>query len=286
MRKSFLLFLLLPVFSQAQDQRFHLTLFGGLSNYQGDLQERTFSFNQSNMALGVGVKYDFTPHFAVRAGFNFGTVEATDKQATDPLLRARNLSFQSRITEGNVLLEYNLINLSEHRFTPYIFGGIAMYHFNPYSFDTLGNKVFLKPLSTEGQGLAAYPNKKEYKLTQFAIPFGGGLKLRISSNVVLGYEIGLRKLFTDYLDDVSTTYVDQATLLSERGSKAVEMAFRGSELKDGTATTYPVDGTVRGGSKYKDWYYFQGLTLTIGLGSSGDGWGGKKSSLGCPKPVW
>jgi hypothetical protein len=176
--------------------------------------------------------------------------------------------------------------MEDKKISPYLFGGVALFHFNPYAFDTLGNKVFLKPLSTEGQGLSAYPDRKEYKLTQFAIPFGGGIKFRVSSNVVLGYEIGLRKIFTDYLDDVSGRYIDPFVLAQERGLKAVEMSYRGGELKDGDPN-YPVEGNPRGGSKFKDWYYFQGLTLTIGIGGgSNSGWGGGKGSLGCPKNVY
>jgi opacity protein-like surface antigen len=286
MRNYALLWLLLPVFGVAQESnRFHLTLFGGVANYQGDLQGRTFTFNQSNLAIGAGLKYDLTPHFAIRTGINYGTVEAADNQSDQADLRARNLSFQSRILEGNLLLEYTLFNMEDKKISPYLFGGVALYHFNPYAFDSSGNKVFLKPLSTEGQGLAAYPNRKEYKLTQFAIPFGGGIKFRITNNVILGYEIGLRKLFTDYLDDVSTTYADPFVLAQERGLKAVEMSYRGGELKDGDPV-YPAEGTVRGGSKYKDWYYFQGLTLTIGLGGGNGGWGGGKGSIGCPKNVY
>lgn len=287
MRTPALLCLLLPVFSYAQEsQRLHLTLFGGVANYQGDLQGRTFTFNQSNLAIGAGLKYDLTPHFGIRAGINYGTVEASDRQNNEAQLRARNLSFQSRIVEGNLLLEYTLFNMEDKKISPYLFGGVALYHFDPYAFDSLGNKVFLKPLSTEGQGLSAYSDRKEYKLTQFAIPFGGGIKFRITNNVVLGYEIGLRKIFTDYLDDVSTTYVDRFVLAQERGLKAVEMAYRGGELKDGDPT-YPADGTIRGGSKFKDWYYFQGLTLTIGIGGgSNSGGGGGRGSVGCPKNVY
>jgi len=286
MRKYFLLCLLVPVLTHAQElQKLHLTLFGGVSNYQGDLQSRTFTFNQSNLALGVGLKYDLTPHFALRTNFNYGTIGAMDKE-NEPSLRARNLSFESRLIEGNLLLEYTLFNLEDKKLSPYVFAGVAVYHFNPYAFDTLGNKVFLKPLSTEGQGLAAFPDRKEYKLTQFAIPFGGGLKFRISDNVVLGYEIGLRKVFTDYLDDVSTTYVDQFALFQAKGAKAVEMAYRAGELKNGDPN-YPADGTIRGGSKYKDWYYFQGLTLTIGIGGGSGGFGGgHKGEIGCPKRVY
>lgn len=82
----------------------------------------------------------------------------------------------------------------------------------------------------------------------------------------MGVEFGVRKLFTDYLDDVSTTYVDQNLLLLNRGAKAVELAFRGGELKNGA--TYPADGTQRGGNKAKDWYYFTGITASFRIGGS------------------
>lgn len=285
MRIALLLCLLFPcaLFSQ---QRLHLTIFGGLSNYQGDLQGREFTFDQSNGAFGLGLKYDITARLAVRTSINFAKVGGDDKR-NEATLQFRNLSFQSKITEGNLLLEYTLLDMNEKQFSPYFFGGLGIYHFNPYAFDTLGNKIMLQPLGTEGQGLAQYPDRKPYKLTQFAIPFGGGVKFRISNNTVLAYELGFRKLFTDYLDDVSTTYVDQFILGSARGPKAVEMAYRAGELKGGNPT-YPIDGTVRGGSKYKDWYYFQGITLYIGLGNGRRAFTGEggKSSLDCPKPVF
>lgn len=291
MRKYALLCLLVPVFSQAQEShRLHLTLFGGATNYQGELQGRTFTFNQSNLGIGVGLKYDLTPHFAIRTGLQYGTIEGSDAQNSDAKLRPRNLSFQSRILEGNLLLEYTLFNMEDKKISPYLFAGVGVYHFNPFAFDSLGNKIFLKPLSTEGQGLSVYPDRKEYKLTQFSIPFGGGIKFRISNNVILGYEIGLRKTFTDYLDDVSTRYVDNFVLAQERGMKAVEMSYRGGELKDGNPT-YPAVDELRGNSKTKDWYYFQGLTLTIGIGGTGNGgggWGGGggRGKTGCPRNVY
>ncbi len=292
MRKSALWCLLLPVFSYAQEShRLHLTLFGGVTNYQGELQGRAFTLNQSNLGIGAGLKYDLTPHFAIRTGIQYGTIEGSDRQNSDAKLRPRNLSFQSRILEGNLLLEYTLFNMEDKKISPFVFGGIALFHFNPYAFDTLGNKVYLKPLSTEGQGLAAYPDRKEYKLTQFAIPFGGGIKFRISDKVILAYEIGLRKTFTDYLDDVSTRYVDPFVLAAAKGNKAVEMSYRGGELKDGNPA-YPAVDELRGNSKTKDWYYFQGLTLTIGIGGTGknggSGWGGGggRGRLGCPRNVY
>ena len=143
----------------------------------------------------------------------------------------------------------------------------------------------LKPLSTEGQGLVAYPNRDPYSLTQFAIPFGAGIKFAINESISLAWEIGLRKTFTDYLDDLSTSYVDEATLLAERGPLAADLAFRGDELKN-TPGSYPADGTVRGGPDFKDWYYFSGITASYNLPFGNSHRDNKKGSTECPKPVF
>lgn len=285
MRKLLLLSILCPVVAVSQ-QRLHVTLFGGLSNYSGDLQAHQFTLQQSNFAFGAGLKYDITPNIGVRFAMNHGTIEADDKKNSDPLFQARNLSFISKITEGSLLLEYTVLNMEEKRISPFIYSGITVYHFNPYAYDSSGNKIYLKPLSTEGEGLAQYPDRKPYKLTQLAIPVGVGVKFRITPNTVLAYEISLRKTFTDHLDDLSTTYVDQFTLAQERGLKAVEMAYRGDEAKNGNPT-YPTDGFPRGGQKYKDWYYFTGFTLYIGIGGNGGsslgrGARGGRNQLKCP----
>ncbi len=276
---------LFPVGIYAQSP-FHLNLFGGFSNYTGDLQSKRFTLDQSYGAFGIGGQYDFTNHISFLTGFNFGQVGASDKY-NKPTLQARNLSFQTKIFEWNAMVEYDLFDLSDHRFTPYGFVGLAIFHFNPYAYDTLGNRVYLRPLSTEGEGLPQYPNNKEYSLTQFAIPFGLGIKLRVTSNVTLSYEVSFRKLFTDYLDDVSNRYVDEATLLADRGPVAVEMAYRGNEIKNGAP--YPAAGTLRGNPKYDDWYYFSGIRVSIGFGG---GYSGESSSrygktrLDCPKKVY
>ncbi len=280
--RSFLVALaFFPVLLNAQ-QRLHVTAFGGFANYSGDLQTKRLTLDQSNGVFGLGAKYDLTNHISVRGGFNLASVKGTDKK-NEGLLQARNLSFQTRIFEGNLMLEYTFFDLQEKRFSPHVFAGAAIFRFNPYAYDTLGNKVFLQPLSTEGQGLSAYPGRKPYQLTQFAIPFGAGIKYRVSDNVVLSYEIGLRKLFTDYLDDLSTTYVNPVLLEQERGPQAVAMSYRGGELKDGDLN-YPLEGATRGGAKYKDWYYFTGIGISIGINGGGKGFSGKSGwgKTDCP----
>jgi len=279
-------FLGLPVFAQ----RLSAELFGGISNYQGDLQESRFTFSQSNASFGVGLSYQYTNHLSFRGMATFGKIQADDKLNRDSSLIKRNLNFHSNIYDLSLTGVYDFIDLSEHRFSPYVLAGVAFFHFNPYSTDASGNEVNLRSLTTEGQNLPQYPDRKMYSLNQFSIPFGGGVHFAATDKITLGFEIRLHKTFTDYLDDVSKTYVDQATLLSVRGQQSVDFAFRGDELEN--PLPYPPDGTVRGSPTFKDWYYFTGLTVNIKLptGSgdgifSGGGRHGKTSKLGCPTNV-
>ena len=278
MKKLILVGLLIPSLLQAQ--RWHLNLYGGFSNYSGDLQNKMFTLDQSYFSFGAGAQYDLTPKFSLLANAVYGHVGASDFY-NKPSLQSRNLSFQTQIYEGSVLAEYNFLDITKNRFTPYIFAGVGAFYFNPYTYDSTGHQVYLHPLSTEGEGLAQYPNRKPYNLFQVAIPFGGGVKLRVSNDVVIAYEINFRKLFTDYLDDVSTSYVDQANLLAARGPKAVELAYRSGEVKGGNPT-YPVDGTKRGGSDAKDWYYTSGIRISIAINNRRDPYYGRGSTE-CPK---
>ena len=262
----------------ANAQKVHLNLFGGATNYQGDLQDKNYTFNQAHLAGGLGLSYDLTDQFSIRGAALFGKLSADDKFGRNKI---RNLNFTSRLYEAQLGLEYYIYPLADHALTPYVFASVAVYHFSPYTYDTLGNKVYLSPLSTEGEGFT--DGVKNYKRSQFSIPFGAGVKLSLTENINVGLELGFRKLFTDYLDDVSGSYVDQQTLLTNRGAQAVELAYRGDELKNGGE--YPPGGTMRASPKYKDWYYFTGLTVSFRLGGGNGGGLGKHSQYGCPVNV-
>jgi hypothetical protein len=273
---------LLPLFSRAQ---WNVNVFGGFANYYGDLQSSPYTTSQAHLSGGIGLQYDFSSHFSLLSNLYLGKVGASDEFSPQADLRARNLSFQSAITELNLLAEYNILSLRSHKFTPYVFAGIAAYHFNPYAIDSTGHKVFLRPLSTEGEGLAQYPTRHPYNLMQISIPFGGGIKFRVSDQVVIAYEIGLRKLFTDYLDDVSTRYVDPNILLAAKGPQALEMAYRGGELKGGPP--YPYTGAPRGNPAHKDWYYFSGLRVIIAFNTRPmEEHRRQRYILDCPKKVY
>lgn len=260
MRKIFPLIMMLLLFSakagaQFSLQNFHLNFFGGMANYHGDLQDKWFTFSQSRLAGGIGGTYDLSDHVSLRGTLAYAHIGADDKLGNQ---RARNLNFTSRLYEVSAGVEYYFTPLDEHVLTPYVFGGIAYYHFNPYTYDSTGKFYGLRALNTEGEGFVA--GRPAYKVYQFGIPFGAGVKFSLSENINVGIEVGYRKLFTDYLDDVSTTYVDENTLLAKMGPRAVEFAYRGNELKDGMP--YPPGGTPRG-SKGNDCYYFAGFTASF-----------------------
>lgn len=275
-------------------QSVYIGVFGGAAAYNGDLASKIFPKKVTNGVIGITGNYDVNPHFSIRTGLSYCVIGAADRYSDDPSLVIRNLSFETKLVELSTVGEYSLVDLDSYGFSPYVFGGLAVFKFNPYAYDTKGQKVYLKPLSTEGQGLSAYPDRKPYHLTQLAIPFGGGIKVAVNENIRMGFEIGLRKLFTEYLDDVSTNYVKLDDLLNAHGQEAVDMAYRGDELVLGPNNSilpYPTEGNQRGDPSGKDTYYFSGIHLSYFFNSAGGktsrgGYGGKRGRMGCPTNVY
>lgn len=135
MKKILFMGMLFPLFAQAQ---WKVNVFGGFSNYMGDLQSNPYTTSQSNGSLGAGLQYDFSSHFSLLSNLTYGRISAADGYSNQADLRARNLNFESVIGEWNLLAEYNLLDLTAHRLSPYLFAGIALFHFNPYSYDSAG----------------------------------------------------------------------------------------------------------------------------------------------------
>jgi len=238
-------------------QNFHFSGRLGLAGYQGDLKAQAISFSQTKPMLSLGARYDLSEHLTARSYISFTSLKADDKKGTTTM-QQRNLNFKTKILDWELTAQYSLFNLNYRWWTPYLFAGIGVFHFKPYTNDSAGNKTFLKQLSTEGQGFV--PGVKNYKLTQFSIPIGLGAEYSLNEDMRLGIEFGYRKTFTDYIDDVSTVYVDEATLLNARGQTAVDLAWRGDEKGGGS---YPAAGYPRGNSKHNDGYYYIAITYTV-----------------------
>ena len=281
MKKLLLLLCFVPLMSFSQN--LFVSLRAGLSNYQGDLQDKGFTFKKSKFIGSLGVRHDLSEHITLRSYLSFTKLSGDDKLSKSSFARARNLNFTSSLQELEVSVQYNIFSLNDKWWTPYVFAGVGIFHYKPYTTYN-GNKVFLQPLSTEGQGVVS--GVKSYKLTQFTIPFGVGAEYALNEDIRIGLEFGYRKTFTDYIDDASNRYVDYTTLLNAKGQTAVDLAYRGDELPGGTP--YPVGGTLRANEKKKDAYYFTTLTITFRpfvdqyQRTSGIASMKKKKKVGCP----
>ena len=248
-------------FAQRPKPSEEVGVFLGGSYYIGDLNPMGhFQFTQP--AAGLVARYNFNPRLAARANLLFGSIQGDDSFSNSPAQLQRNLSFKSNIYELSTQLEFNFLDYQigdeKHGFTPYIFGGLAIFHFNPQA-KFNGSWVDLQPLGTEGQGLPDAASKTKYKLTQISLPFGIGVKANLAKSIGVSIEWGMRKTFTDYLDDVSTTYYDPAVLAAKRGVMAAQLA----DPSIGTDPKYGNAGRQRGNPTTTDWYSFAGIALTV-----------------------
>jgi hypothetical protein len=290
-----LLFALMFAFKlNAQPKRFRgkpievgITL--GASNYMGDLTPLV-ALNESHPMGGIVCRFNYSDFLTLRGNAVFGQISGNDQNySSDAAYRKRNLSFKSNIMEFSGTLEWNILGFGETQRTnpgtPFLFAGIGVFKFNPMAqfkyipglYDPAdygdlskydGKWIELQPLSTEGQETTKYNSRKRYSLTQVSIPIGVGYKKQFSEIWAWGVEFGLRKTFTDYLDDVSLTYIDAQITTGANTGLSSAFADRTPELQDpslgindvGTNETL---GAPRGdASQNKDWYMFFNFTLT------------------------
>ncbi len=164
----------------------------------------------------------------------------------------------------------------EPRLKPYGFIGIGVFHFDPEGSITDANGVKrwykLHPLRTEGQGMKEYPEKRPYNLTQINIPMGGGVKVAISQRVSTAFELLYRKTFTDYIDDLSTTYIDPKYFADYLSPADAAIARKISDKTVGIVTpgvTRYAPGVQRGNAKNNDAYFSFVLKLGVRIGQVG-----------------
>lgn len=284
MLKRIVFLLLLPIVGFAQKHH-EVGIFGGTSSYYGDLQERLFPEEGYRACGGLTYKYFVHPSVGFRFGASYASLYGADSLSESPAVRARNLNFQTNLFEFHGGIEANLlpVDFDEFKFSPYIFVGLALFYYNPYTQGPNYEKIYLRPLSTEGQGLKQYPDRKIYSLVNVGVPLGGGFKVLIGKRVFVSTEIGFRYTATDYLDDVSKSYVNMDTLFRYKGKQSVDLSFRSDELPNWDGN-YPNDKFVRGDNMKKDWYWFAGVNVAIYFDSFGNVMPYKKTR--CPRRIF
>lgn len=274
--------------AQAPIQWIEVGVFGGVANYYGDLTRDYVVIGESHPAYGGFIKWNMNMNLGIKLNLYHGEVSAADANSDRADQKLRNLSFTSPVTELGLTFEYNFPGLypKELRrpFSPYIYAGIGGFHFNPRAFYK-GEWVDLQPIGTEGQGINSFDFREKYDLYALAIPFGIGVKWAFSERWNLGIEYGARFTFTDYLDDVSRTYVSRNLLIEENGILAYNLSNRSGEFLN----TEPMDfdeNDFRGDPTRTDWYMFLGLTLSRNfIAGTEDGFLTlEKPGLGCFQP--
>lgn len=253
--------------SVVQEGEFGLT--AGASHYFGDLNTRA-KINRPKLAFGAFFRKQFGNYTALRVAAHFAQVGYSDVYNThNEYQRRRNLSFNSNIWELTLQGDFNFFKFVPqdpfYNFTPYITLGVGVFSYDPYAFLN-DQKVFLRPLGTEGQGLAEYPDRKPYNTMAFCVPFGVGVKYALNDRMNIGFEAGYRFTFTDYLDDVSKTYVgaDKFPPLPD-GNPSVAQLLQDRSYE--TGEIIGVEGRQRGFSKQKDHYILAEITFSFNLSS-------------------
>jgi len=251
---------------------FQVGVFAGASHYSGDLSPNAdplfpgaqlAGLQQARFSAAVFASYHWHPHMSVRLQLGYGQVRADDAQSDNAINRRRNLSFGSNLFEASLQLHYDYFgNLRDYRYrarlTPFVFAGIGVVAFDPYAYrDPIAQsgKTFLRPLRTEGQ-------EQAYAPVALVIPFGGGLKYRLSDLWDLRLEVGLRLTTTDYLDDVSGNTAPPVAPTRQGHPLPSALGGGGDRAFFSYRATGATDyGLRRGNPATNDWYVFSGLSL-------------------------
>ena len=254
----FLILLFLSIFTNIDAQRgWEAGGMIGVSHYFGDLNT-SVDLSSPGIMGGLVARYNFDDRICLKFGANYAQVSGDDAKSENVFEQARNLNFRSDIREAAVQFEFNFLpynhGTKDEYFAPYIFAGFSVVNFNPTT-ELNGSTVELQPLGTEGQFQG-----EEYFTTTGAFAFGGGFKIDISYEWSINVEFSGRRLWTDYLDDVSTTYPDLEDLESLRGPQAVELSDRSILVEGVNSQQIGQPGRQRGNSKSNDQYFF----LSIG----------------------
>lgn len=259
---------------------------------------KDYNMGTTKLAFGAYATVYPAPWLGFRLSLNYGSIAGDDaiikgKGGDEETRLARNLDFRSKILEGTLMAEfYPTVFLEEDaedvagRLRPYGVIGLGVFHFNPQGSykDANGDITWvdLKPLHTEGEGFPEYPARKNYSLTQLNIPMGVGIKYYFSENVNVSFEIIHRKTFTDYIDDVSTTFIDPSLFdkyLSPAQAKIAKYMANKSPLRNTPGAGYQ-PGNKRGDPKQNDAYFTAGFKIGFRInGGSAERW---RNSTHCP----
>jgi len=269
MRNKILLFILLATFgvsvqAQVTNSFVHqgeIGIHAGAGHYFGDLNSNA-GINRPKLAAGFFFRKQLGGYISLRLSGEYLQLGYSDIYSKNQVQQIRNLSFNSEVWEGSISGEFNFFNfrpgIEGYSFTPYLGLGIGAFSYDPYAY-MAGEKYYLRPLGTEGQGSALYPDKQVYSAIALCVPFTVGVKYAFDPRFNVFAEFTYRFTNTDYLDDVSGTYAPDAFPPLPDGSPSP--AFLLQDRSYETGMTIGIKGRQRGNSLQPDSY----ASLKVGI---------------------
>jgi hypothetical protein len=246
-----------------QEGEFGIT--AGVAHYFGDLNHRG-RINRPKMAIGGFVRKQFGNYSSVRLSGHFAKLGYSDIYSTNEYDLRRNLSFNTNIFEIALQGDFNFFKFiptdPDHAFTPYATIGIGFFNYDPYAYYQ-NQKVYLRPLHTEGETF--FEGRKEYGTMALCFPIGFGIKYAINDKVNISFEISHRFTTTDYMDDVSKTYVGADKFPATGGNKSLAGILQDRSFEVGTPIG--IEGRQRGFSKQKDQYTIAEIGISFNITS-------------------
>jgi hypothetical protein len=237
MKNLLCILFIIALYTNGYSQTYEAGIFLGGANYVGDLAP-SLVITETKPAAGLFFKKNQTQHISFKGEINLGFISGKDSNFEH--LAERNLDFRSHILEANVQAEFNFfpyaIGINPRNHTPFLFIGFGIFGHSPWTYYE-DERVKLRPLRTEGASA-----ETRYTELNFAIPVGFGYKYSFSDRFNLSFQTGARKIFIDYLDDVSTNYSTHY-------------------LSDRSLTKIGKPGKQRGNNDLNDWYGFAGITI-------------------------
>ncbi|MBR5644300.1 MAG: hypothetical protein IKW77_08945 [Salinivirgaceae bacterium] len=300
----FSLLLIAVDYADAQATRWKRTryeVFGGLglTTFVGELGGKNggnghflsdYDFTSQRVMAQAGMRYKLLNPLAVKGTISYAWLSGSDAKTDEMYRRDRNLSFRTNLWEVAALIEYSIIpepinyrSRRRRKFTwrslldinTYVFAGVSAFYYNPKAKDDgedgTGKWVALQKLGTEGQGLME--GRKKYKRIAMAFPFGVGFKYALSRELSIGLEFAPRYTTTDYLDDVSKSYVDNKWLASKnpQAARMADRSIKTDDEHDPLPNVRYAPGEQRGESKYNDFYMFTVVTACYKLKTGRNG---------------
>lgn len=198
-------------------KRYELAFGIGSTNIYGDIGGsidannlyglKDIRINETRYSIYGGMRYKLQKDLSVKLNLVYGKGVSSDLKSRNEV---RGYSFQTSLFEPSVQFEYSF--LSDERKTSFskLYSRRGMVNnftiLSAYGFAGFGGVFFNPAIDLNGRNSVQGETISGYGKTSLVLPVGLGIKYAIDKNWSLGFELGRRITFSDYLDGISTRW--------------------------------------------------------------------------------